>query len=295
MADNENIPPEDIAPGAPDAPDAPTQPPVSAGRIIRDAREKAGITAAKLCADLRVSPATLEALESGDYGKLAGAPYVRAMLVSLSRHLRLDPKVALNAYAEEIGGQQAPAVQVSPYKDDSGTHAKAHKQIFVLLLAVLLFILLLIMGKVNTSSPETEPAETPAAEDTLLDIDPVHENDSLPVMPDSTGADSLSLPGDSGATVPAEAGQAKQEKAKAETGTHVRVEALSDSVWLRVLPAGARESSRYLRRGKSMEFSHDDAITFITRQGGAIRVFVGDSASVPAPRRFKVDGDQITF
>ena len=137
-------------------------PRVSAGQKVRQAREALGIPAAKLCADLRISPAALEALEAGDYGKLAGAPYVRATLVSLSRPLRLDSKELLQAYAEETGSGQATSAPVSPYKDDSGTHARAHKQIFILLLAVLLFVLLLIMGKVNTSAPEPESTAPPA-------------------------------------------------------------------------------------------------------------------------------------
>jgi hypothetical protein len=180
MEDTENPTPEENAP----QPDP--RPRMGAGRMVREARERAGIAASKLCADLRISPATLEALEAGDYGRLAGAPYVRAMFVSLSRHLHLDTKEVLKAYGEETGGQGgATAVQVSPYKDDSGTHAKAHKQIFILLLAVLLFILLLIMGKVNTFSPGEEPEAPPAVADTLLKIDPLPDdslglNDTVP-------------------------------------------------------------------------------------------------------------------
>jgi hypothetical protein len=274
MEDTENPAPEETT--QPDS--APPLPRVSAGGLIRDAREKAGITIPKLCADLRISSATLEALEAGDYAKLAGAPYVRAMLVSLSRHLRLDSKDVLNAYAAEIGGQQAPTAHVSPYKDDSGTHAKAHKQIFILLLAVLLFILLLIMGKVDNSAPEPEPVAPPETADTLLDINPLPDADSL-VVDDTLSA---------AAPLPLEAEDAVRE-------TRVRVLALSDSVWLRVLPAGAREVSQYLRRNKPLDFNHDDAITFITRQGGSVRIFINDSSFVPSNRRFKVDGGQITY
>jgi cytoskeletal protein RodZ len=282
MDNTENQTPEETAPQPDPAPRAPL---LSAGTLIREAREKAGIAPAKLCADLRISPATLEALEAGDYGKLAGAPYVRAMLVSLSRHLRLDSRDVLKVYAAEVGGQPDPTVQVSPYKDDSGTHAKAHKQIFILLLAVLLFILLLIMGKVNTSSPETEPEAPPAATDTLLNLDPIPEDDSLPE--DSLGvADTLSV------AVPPRGASVEEDEVRE---TRVRVTALVDSVWLRVLPAGSREVSQYLRLNRSLEFTHDDAITFITRLGRTVRVIVNDSAIIPVNRRFKVDGIQVTY
>ncbi len=257
-------------------------PVIGAGRRVREAREKAGIPVAKLAADLRISPALLEALEAGQYEKLAGAPYVRATLVSLSRPLHLDPKELLKAYADEMGGQDAPSIQVSPYKDDSGTHAKAHKQIFILLLAVLLFILLLIMGKVNTSAPEPGPEAPATNSDTLLSIDPVPEGDSLSLPgPDSTGADSLSR--DSAAT-----------HAEYRT-THVRIQAITDSVWLRAFPTGDRERSRTLRRHKSIEFSHTDSIVFITSSLGSVRVFLGDTSLIPTHRRFKVDGDKIAY
>jgi len=268
------------------------QPLVSAGTLIREAREKAGIAASKVCADLRISPTTLASLEAGDYAKLAGAPYVRAMLVSLSRYLHLESRDVLKAYSEEAGGPETAAATVSPYKDDSGTHAKAHKQIFILLLAVLLFILLLIMGKVNTSSPEPEPEQPPVAADTLLEIEPPADtslSDSL--------SDSLSI-SDTAATAtktvaPTEPKKEDVEPQEIDRETRVRVIALTDSVWLRVLPAGSRESSRYLRLDKPVDFNHDDAITFITRKGGSVRVISGDTDMVPAGRRFKVDGGQV--
>jgi len=295
MEHNESSPSQDDAQGAPEPSQPLHDPGVSAGSLIRAARERAGIAPAKVCSDLRLSPATLAAIEAADYGKLAGPPYVRATLMSLSRYFRLDSREVLKAYAGEAGEQEAAPATVSPYKDDSGTHAKAHKQIFILVLAVLLFILLLIMGKVNTSSPEPEP-ETPAAtEDTLLNLQPPADSTAADSLSDSLGvqdsAAAAAAARDSSARADSVA-KAKLEAAGA--GTHVRVTALTDSVWLRVLPAGARESSRYLRLDKPMEFKHDESITFITRTGGTVRVLAGDNETVPAGRRFKVDGVEIT-
>jgi cytoskeletal protein RodZ len=297
MEDTENPTPEKTPQDeAHTPPEPPSAPKIAAGTMIREAREKAGITVAKLCADLRISSATLEALEAGEYGKLAGAPYVRAMMVSLSRHLHLETKDVLKAYADDLGGgQQAPTVQVSPYKDDSCTHAKAHKQIFILLLAVLLFILLLIMGKVNTSAPEAEPEALPATTDTLLNIDPLPEDDSLPAVQDSTMGDSASSAAPAAPAAAMTAVAAKEAAEDAARETRVRIEALTDSVWIRILPAGQRESSRYLRLGKSQEWTHSDAITFITRQSETVEVFIGGRSVIPDNRRFKVDGDLVAY
>ncbi len=289
MEHNEQSNPDDgLQTGAGASGSAPSR--VSAGQILREAREKAGIPAAKVSADLRIAPATLTALEAGDYSKLAGPPYVRAMLVSLSRYLRIDSRDILKAYSEEAGDTDTTGpTTISPYKDDSGTHAKAHKQIFILLLAVLLFVLLLIMGKVNTSSPEPEPVEPPVPADTLLNIAPPTDTGFAELSADSLSADSAA-PTD---IVLAEQPDTTVDEAEPPQ-TNVRIIALSDSIWLRVLPAGERESSLYLRVDRPMDFTHEETITFITRKGGTVRVIAGDQERIPTGRRFKVDGDQIT-
>src|SRR5215217_5352837 len=78
-------------------------PRLKAGEMVAAARQRAGLTLEKIAADLRISTSALSALEAGDHDKLAGAPYTRALLVSLSRYLRLDSREVLAAYAEESG------------------------------------------------------------------------------------------------------------------------------------------------------------------------------------------------
>jgi hypothetical protein len=163
------------------------------------------------------------------------------------------------------------------------------------LLAVLLFVLLLIMGKVNTSAPDPRPAAPPeTGSDPLLKIDPVSAPDSLSGdtagNPAAESVDSARAP-----TAAKTAAQAAAEDPVESHETRVRVLGLSDSVWLRVLPAGDREVSVFLRRNRPQDFQHEDAITFITRQGGAVRVFLGDTSVVPDKRRFKIDGAEISY
>jgi cytoskeletal protein RodZ len=61
------------------------------GQILKQARNSAHIEVNKICADLRISPQALEALEQGNYHLLPGDPYIRALLGSMSRYLGLDP------------------------------------------------------------------------------------------------------------------------------------------------------------------------------------------------------------
>jgi cytoskeletal protein RodZ len=311
MADTENPASEDN-----NAREEPKAPRITAGQMLREARLKAGVTVAKVSADLRISPNILEALESGEYSKLAGAPYIRALLVSLSRYLKLDTKDVLQAYGDETGIQPATAVPVSPYKDDSKTHAKAHKQIFILLLAILLFVLLLIMGKVNSSSSEEREPEAPPSSDTLLNIDPAMESDSLSI--DSLGMDSAAVDSTLDTTAvkaikpearteattitPPAAAKAKEEKpavvkepAQGREPTAVRLQALSDSVFVRVIRPGRRESSRALAPGEAMNIKHEDVITFITRNSSSVEVTAGGTVVIPDKRQFKVSGTSISY
>jgi cytoskeleton protein RodZ len=299
MADSENPASENNSAG-----ESPKAPRVTAGQMLRDARVRAGLTTAKVSGDLRISPTVLEALEAGDYAKLSGGPYIRALIVSLSRHLRLDAKDVLAAYAAEIGTEPTVAAPVSAYKDESKTHAKAHKQIFILLLAVLLFVLLLIMGKVNSSSSDDGEPEAPANSDTLLNIDPVMDDslalDSLAM--DSTTVDTLPLldtvasvkPGKA-AVKAAETAAPAEPAVPAKEPTTVRVQALSDSVYVRVIRSGKRESSRTLAPGQSIEVKHNDVITFITRNSSSVEVTAGGTVVIPDKRRFKVSGTSITY
>jgi len=289
MEHNEHsTPDDDVQTGA--GPSGSASPRTTVGQLLRDAREKAGIPVAKLCADLRIAPSTLTALEEGEYDKLAGPPYVRAMLVSLSRYLRLDTREVLKVYSEEAGDVDSTVTPVSPYKDDSGTHAKAHKQIFILLLAVLLFVLLLIMGKVNTGAPEPEPVEPPVAADTLLNIVP--PDDTTFTDPPSDSLDIVDSVAVSDFAVEEEPDTLAAEDPETPE-TSVRITAWADGIWLRILPAGERETSLYLYAGKPVDFNHPETITFITRKGGTVRVTTGDQEKVPSGRRFKVDGTQI--
>lgn len=141
-----------------------------AGHILQQARLAAHIEANKICADLRISPQALEALEQGNYHLLPGDPYIRALLGSMSRYLGVDPSVVVREYNREIGAApQAPSA--APYTDKAHTYSTAHKQIFVVIVVVLFGILALLISKLNKgdstdalpAAGTMAPADSPAA------------------------------------------------------------------------------------------------------------------------------------
>jgi cytoskeleton protein RodZ len=68
---------------------------VTAGMLLREAREAAGLHVATLAANLKVPVRKLEALEEDRYDLLPDAVFVRALASSVCRTLKLDPQPVL--------------------------------------------------------------------------------------------------------------------------------------------------------------------------------------------------------
>jgi cytoskeleton protein RodZ len=74
-------PPETAAPA----------PKPSAGRLLREAREKQGLHIAALAAAIKVTPKKLELLESDRFAELPDATFTRALAQTVCRALKTDP------------------------------------------------------------------------------------------------------------------------------------------------------------------------------------------------------------
>lgn len=68
---------------------------VTAGSLLREAREAAGLHASTLAANLKVPVRKLEALEEDRYDLLPDAVFVRALASSICRSLKIDPQPVL--------------------------------------------------------------------------------------------------------------------------------------------------------------------------------------------------------
>jgi cytoskeletal protein RodZ len=295
-----------------------------AGVLIREARIAAGVEAADLCASLRISSAALQALESGQYHRLPGEPYVRALLGSIARYLGLDPLKLLNVYSLETG--TAPTEpSVAPYQDVSQVHVLAHRKLFIALLAILLLGLLLILAKVNSSwgkNPTSSPTSSPS--DSLTVALPA--TDSMPVggglQPDSTGkvSDSStkkSATSDTGHVAasidstpkptgmhkgmppllkaPSDSGVKPTSVKAPETLNSVKITALFDTAVFRVIRSHKTEMVEALAQGQQIEVTHSDTIIVIQRKAKSVQVSFGDTTVVPTRKRFKVMGRKLSY
>lgn len=81
--------------GRRDAPTAP-DPSLTAGTILRQARQAQGLHIVALAASIKVTPRKLEALESDRYEELLDATFTRALAQAVCRALKIDPEPVLS-------------------------------------------------------------------------------------------------------------------------------------------------------------------------------------------------------
>lgn len=93
-----------------------TQPMLSAGEMLRAARQAQGLHIAALATQLKVTPRKLELLESDQHRDLQGPTFVRALAQAACRALKIDPAPVLsrlpgahgNTLDQVNGGLNAP-------------------------------------------------------------------------------------------------------------------------------------------------------------------------------------------
>lgn len=81
---------------------------VTAGMLLRHAREQAGLHVATLAANLKVPMRKLEALEEDQYDQVGDAVFVRALASSVCRTLKVDPQPVLQRLPQTASPRLAP-------------------------------------------------------------------------------------------------------------------------------------------------------------------------------------------
>jgi cytoskeleton protein RodZ len=77
----------------PDASDAPN--PLSAGAMLRSAREAAGLSVVDVAQQLKLAPRQVQALEEDDFQRLPGRTFARGFARNYARFIQLDPDAVL--------------------------------------------------------------------------------------------------------------------------------------------------------------------------------------------------------
>lgn len=161
--------------------DAAVEPQVSAGALLRQAREAAGTELGSLAVALKVSVKKLEALEGDRFDLLPDAVFVRALASSVCRALKIDASPVLARLPQSVAPRlQYDAAGLNTPFHTPGDVAKTpfwdrlSRPMVLAALAVLMGTLVLIffpsseqraeIGAIVARAPTTTPAAPEAAE-----------------------------------------------------------------------------------------------------------------------------------
>ena len=146
--------------------------PVTAGGLLRAAREKQGLHIAALAASIKVAPRKLDALEHDRYAELPDATFTRALAQTVCRSLKIDPQpvLALLPHADASGLDHVSGTLNEPFRERPGRADPAAMAVAAirpmawagLLLLVAAVAVYFVPAGLFTPSPEvaTVPAAT---------------------------------------------------------------------------------------------------------------------------------------
>lgn len=183
---------------------------VSAGALLRAAREAAGLHVAALAVSMKVPVKKLEALEADRFDLLPDAVFVRALASSVCRNLKIDPAPVLS----RLPHQDVPRLSASERGLNAPFHAAGETRTLSVPAtfrqpAVLVVVLLLVAALAVLLFPEWQadaPAEeTPATAESVL-VTPAAPDNGVTDQPAATApAEPAAQPQAAASSVPAPA------------------------------------------------------------------------------------------
>lgn len=249
---------------------------VSAGVLIRQAREAAGLHIAALSVMLKVSVRKLEALEADQWDRLGDATFVRTLAASVCRHLKIPQQSVLHLLPQapaklgEIGQGLNEPFRGSSHSVAQSWRDQVSRPMMLAVLAVLLAALAVIFfpdldRQVTQTSVNPQPQQSstliqPQTTLTQSVIEPV----ALPVVL----ADTVSAQQTASASVPLSQVQPNQ---KSDDGGLV-LTALAP-VWVEVRDAQERiQVRRELATGEVLQMAGNWPLRVVVGRAQAVQV-----------------------
>jgi len=178
---------------------------LTAGAMLRAAREKRGLHIAALAASIKVSPRKLEALEADRYAELPDLTFTRALAQTVCRALKIDAEPVLAKLPRagdlpklaKVGGALNTPFREAPGNRDPSEFALLRKPVFWATLAVLLAALTLALwperwmpwrGALSMTRWAPSAATPAAAPASAATIAPVAVAVAVPVLAASAAA-----------------------------------------------------------------------------------------------------------
>ena len=251
---------------------------LTAGALLRQARQRAGVHLGMLSVALKVPVAQLEALESDDHAPLSGPVFVRALAGSVCRQLKIDPAPVLALLPQAPHRMQVmPASLEMTRPQLTGRHFGRRWTVSrkFLLLALLMAVLIALVAwlpewpsspvasspvaAVAESAPQTSESATPQAPMVVL-------------LPSESAADAAP-----GSVLPAPKAATASASALPTAGSALEVvfKGKADESWVEVQDrTGAVVFNKLVRAGETHVVKGVPTLTVVVGLAGAVEVLV---------------------
>lgn len=131
----------------------------SAGKMLREARERLGLSVADVAGQIKFAPRQIEALEADDFPNLPEMAFVRGFVRSYARVLHLDAQAPLAALPQTDAplAQPVPASVETPFPD---AHSSQRQNRVWLGAALLLAVVVAAFAVWHFAAPPGQPGTT---------------------------------------------------------------------------------------------------------------------------------------
>lgn len=247
---------------------------VSVGQLLREARERADLSAADVARQLRLGLRQIEALEANDFGALPGNTIVRGFIRNYAKLLQLDPTGFLAAY--EAGLPEARAekiaiaaenIDISPRPSRRWLWYLGAAALVVVGLPVLIYALLRDDGRTAAVVPKpavSQPAMQPGMPMALPAPAPIPsgppmegESAAAPATPTASGEPSAA---------------AKAEAPKTTTASGIQL-AFDEDAWVEIRDrSGQKIFSQLSRKGGQETITGEAPFALVIGNAAKVRL-----------------------
>lgn len=267
---------------------------LTAGQMLRQARQAKGVHLAVLAVALKVPVRQLEALEADQYDAFKGGPtFLRAVTSAMCRHLGVDAAPVLALLPAAISSMAAPRRTLTPASGMSRASfapargvSRSARRVLWLAAAMLLVIAAFLWLPSPTSwwpGASSEPAVT-AAEEVAVPLgqaaNPEATEEATASAPGATTSEPVAAPAPapaaSGTAAPALAPLQSAAPGAAEPAASsavLRLEASGDT-WVDVRDAKGLVLGKLLKSGDALEISPAMPYQVVIGRAAAVKAFV---------------------
>jgi cytoskeletal protein RodZ len=242
------------------------RPPV--GRVLAQARAKAGLTVDEVSAATRVRVPLLHAIEQDDFSSCGGDVYARGHIRSIARAVGVDPEPLVEQYAAEHDTGAGPA-PVAPLYEAERIKSEPRRPnwtaaMVAAIVAVIGFVGYTAFSGGGSSDNSTAQAGTSPTQTT---------GRPSPTQSSPQGNKAPTSPSDTGSAI-----------AAAPPGkVTVKVSAEGGASWVQATDGNGRQLFQAsLKEGQSKSWTDDKKIKLIVGNAGAVQLFVNGKDLGPA-------------